>query len=57
VTTGLRLGAVAAVAVGPFVAILTYVVASTLTSRDDLGRTGGQPAPRPAGLPAQQTAA
>jgi LPXTG-motif cell wall-anchored protein len=57
VTTGLRLGAVAAVAVGPFVAILTYVVASTLTSRDDLGRSSGQPAPRRAGRPAQQPAA
>jgi hypothetical protein len=57
VTTGLRLGAVAAVAVGPFVAVLTYLVASTLTSRDDLGRTDRQPEPRPAGLPAPQTAA
>ncbi|WP_448613105.1 hypothetical protein [Modestobacter sp. URMC 112] len=38
VTTGLQLGAVAAVAVGPFLAVLTYLVASTLTSRDDLGR-------------------
>ena len=54
VITGLRLGAVAAVAVGPFVAVLTYLVASTLISRDDLGRTDeGQPAQ----LPAQQPAA
>jgi hypothetical protein len=37
------LGAVAAVAVGPFVAVLTYLVASTLTSRDDLGRPQPQP--------------
>jgi LPXTG-motif cell wall-anchored protein len=56
VTTGLRLRAVAAVAVGPFVAVLTYLVAGTLTSRDDLGRTDGQPAPRPVGLAAQQRA-
>jgi LPXTG-motif cell wall-anchored protein len=57
VTTRLRLGAVAAVAVGPFVAVLTYLVASTVTSRDDLGRADdGQPAPQPAGLSAQQPA-
>ncbi|SDX96100.1 Protein of unknown function [Modestobacter sp. DSM 44400] len=50
VTTGLRLGAVAAVAVGPFVAVLTYLVATTLTSRDDLGRDDvvSQPAAVPA---------
>jgi hypothetical protein len=47
ITTGLQLGAIAAVAVGPFVAVLTYLVATTLTSRDDLGREdrGREPAP------------
>jgi hypothetical protein len=53
VTTGLRLGAVAAVAVGPFVAVLTYLVGSTVTSRDDLGRT--EAAGR-TGVPAEQPA-
>jgi hypothetical protein len=38
VTTGLDLGAVAAVTVAPFVAVLTYLVASTFSARDDLGR-------------------
>ena len=38
VTTALSLGATAALAVGPFVAVLTYLVATALTSRDDLGR-------------------
>ena len=38
VTTGLELGAVAAVTVGPFIAVLTYLVASTFAARDDLGR-------------------
>jgi LPXTG-motif cell wall-anchored protein len=59
VTTGLHLGATAAVAVGPFAAVLVYLVASTLTSRDDLGRADrdGEPAPalaseeQPAGEP------
>jgi LPXTG-motif cell wall-anchored protein len=50
VTTGLSLGATAALAVGPFVAVLCYLVATSLTSRDDLGRTDEQPPlepPRP----------
>ncbi|WP_369131241.1 DUF2567 domain-containing protein [Modestobacter roseus] len=38
VTTGLDLGATAALAVGPFVAVLAYLVATALTARDDLGR-------------------
>jgi hypothetical protein len=38
VTSGLELGAVAAVTVAPFVAVLTYLVASTFAARDDLGR-------------------
>ncbi|MGY5882156.1 DUF2567 domain-containing protein [Modestobacter lacusdianchii] len=41
VTTGLSLGAGAALAVGPFFAVLTYLVAAVLDSRDDLGRPGG----------------
>jgi Protein of unknown function (DUF2567) len=40
VTTALSLRATAALAVGPFVAVLTYLVAAALTSSDDLGRTG-----------------
>ncbi|WP_222193575.1 hypothetical protein [Modestobacter italicus] len=40
VTTGLSLGAAAALAVGPFFAVLAYVVAAVLDSRDDLGRPG-----------------
>jgi hypothetical protein len=48
VTTGLHLRAVAAVAVGPFVAVLSYVVPSSLTPRDDLGRTA-EAVDRPAG--------
>jgi hypothetical protein len=47
VTTGLSLGATAALAVGPFMAVLTYLVATTLTSRDDLGRTEEEPAAGP----------
>ncbi|MBY3552106.1 DUF2567 domain-containing protein [Modestobacter lapidis] len=57
VTTGLQLGAVAAVAVGPFVAVLTYLVATTMAARDDLGRedeaaTGAIPA-QPVAAPVQ----
>jgi hypothetical protein len=54
VTTGLHLGAVAAVAVGPFVAVLVYVVASTLTARDDLGRAQAPEAARPQPVPEQR---
>jgi hypothetical protein len=43
VTTGLTLGATAALAVGPFVAVLTYLVATALTSHDDLGRVEPEP--------------
>jgi hypothetical protein len=49
VTTALSLRATAALAVGPFAAVLTYLVATALTSRDDLGRT--EPEPAPAGDP------
>ncbi|MCO7222129.1 DUF2567 domain-containing protein, partial [Klenkia sp. PcliD-1-E] len=38
VTTALDLNMLAALAVGPFVAVLVYVVATVLASRDDLGR-------------------
>jgi len=47
VTTALSLGATAALAVGPFVAVLTYLVATALTSRGDLGRTEDEPADLP----------
>jgi hypothetical protein len=45
ITTALSLGATAALAVGPFVAVLVYLIGSTLTSREDLGRP--DPAPEP----------
>jgi hypothetical protein len=51
VTTGVQLGAVAAVAVGPFLAVLTYLVATTMTARDDLGRDDDPPVDAPAGAP------
>ncbi len=53
VTTGLGLGASAALAAGPFVAVLTYLVAASLTTDDDLGRpSDGEPAAeRPSALP------
>jgi LPXTG-motif cell wall-anchored protein len=51
VTTGLSLGATAALAVGPFVAVLVYLIAAGLTPRDDLGRTEEAPAERPSVLP------
>jgi LPXTG-motif cell wall-anchored protein len=47
VTTALSLGATAALAVGPFVAVLTYLVATALTSRDDLGRPEERPVAGP----------
>ena len=51
VTTGLSLGATAALAVGPFVAVLAYLVATAMTPRDDLGRTEEPPAgPPPVGM-------
>ena len=51
VTTALSLGATAALAVGPFVAVLVYLVATALTKQDDLG--GDHPG-RPAVQPAAQ---
>ena len=47
VTTSLSLGATAALAVGPFTALLAYLVATALTPRDDLGRPEDQPAGPP----------
>ncbi len=47
VTTALSLGATAALAVGPFIAVLVYLAAASFTSRDDLGRTGPDPADEP----------
>jgi hypothetical protein len=47
VTTALSLGATAALAVGPFVAVLVYLAATALTSRDDLGRADAEPADQP----------
>ncbi|WP_299955730.1 hypothetical protein [uncultured Modestobacter sp.] len=45
VTTGLDLGAAAALAVGPFFAVLAYLVAAVLSSEDDLGRPDDQLVP------------
>ena len=48
VTTGLGLRATAALAVGPFLAVLVYLVAATYTSAQDLGRAEpGDLPPRP----------
>ena len=46
VTTGLSLGATAALAVGPFVAVLAYLIATVLTPAEDLGRPEDEPAPQ-----------
>jgi hypothetical protein len=45
VTTGLELNSLPALAVGPFVAVLVYVLAAVLDGRDDLGRRKSAPAP------------
>jgi LPXTG-motif cell wall-anchored protein len=49
VTSSLSLRATAALAVGPFVAVLAYLVATAITPADDLGRDDAVPtgAPRP----------
>jgi LPXTG-motif cell wall-anchored protein len=47
-TTPLSLNATAALAVGPFAAVLVYLVATVLTSQDDLGRGDDEPAGAPA---------
>jgi hypothetical protein len=49
VTTGLGLRATAALAVGPFLAVVVYLVAATYTSRQDLGRP--EPDDQPLRLP------
>lgn len=46
VTTALDLGAVAALAVGPFAAVLVYLLATLWSRSDDLGR---RPRPQPSG--------
>jgi hypothetical protein len=43
VTTGLRLNSLAALAVGPFVAVLAYVLATLLAHAEDLDRPGPSP--------------
>jgi hypothetical protein len=43
VTTPLRLAAVPALAVGPFSAVLAYLVGALVAREDDLGRTGAPP--------------
>ena len=56
VTTALSLGATAALAVGPFVAVLVYLIATALTKRDDLGGDHpGHPADPPTAQPPGQS--
>lgn len=43
ITTGVDLAATAALAIGPFAAVLTYLVATALTPDDDLGRPDDAP--------------
>jgi Protein of unknown function (DUF2567) len=45
VTTSLTLHSLPALAVGPFFAVLTYLLATLFTGRDDLGRPTAPPAP------------
>jgi Protein of unknown function (DUF2567) len=52
VTSSLTLGALPALAVAPFTAILAYVLAVLYSRGDDLGRTGTAPAP-PAHAPTE----
>jgi hypothetical protein len=65
VTTALRLNSIASVAVGPFAAVLAYVLATLLSAAEDLDRPGPGAAaavlpdderPVPAGEPAPQGA-
>jgi hypothetical protein len=51
VTTGLSLGALPVLVVGPFVAVLVYLVPAAYSARDDLGRAESEPAPPAAPLP------
>ena len=44
VTTGLELGATAALAVAPFVAVLVYLVGVIINADDGLGRPAQEPA-------------
>jgi hypothetical protein len=56
VTTSLHLGSLPALAVGPFFAVLAYLVAALVTRRDDLGRPArpGVPASALLALPAER---
>lgn len=51
VTTGLDLGATAALAVAPFVALLAYVLGVVVNAEDGLGRVGAEPEPDPVAGP------
>jgi hypothetical protein len=51
VTTGLSLGSLPALAVGPFLAALVYVVAALFARSDALGRAAPPPATAPAPAP------
>jgi hypothetical protein len=51
VTTGLRLNSLAALAVGPFLAVLTYVLAALFASAEDLDRPDPLPPAAPPPLP------
>jgi hypothetical protein len=55
VTTGLDLGATAALAVAPFVALLVYVLGVIVNAEDGLGRPAPEPA-APAAVPAPEDA-
>jgi LPXTG-motif cell wall-anchored protein len=57
VTTALALGSLPALAVGPFVAVLAYLVAVVFSHDDDLGRTGQVPGSPPVAEPVAPTAA
>lgn len=54
VTTAVDLNMLAALAVGPFVAVVVYLVATVLTSHDDLGRPEPQAPPAPVLQPAPE---
>ena len=51
VTTALDLNMLASLAVGPFAAVLVYLVATVLAGRDDLGRGDPGAEPVPAAVP------
>jgi hypothetical protein len=49
VTTSLTLGTLPALAVGPFLAVLVWLIGALYARTDGLGRTPPEPAPEPAG--------